>query len=230
MMVLKRGNALRQNIAPLAIPGKAYQFGFHVKMSNVQSINMRIVVRMRFKNNDTSENGVCRRPVCNLWARPLTRTIRNSGGWQEVVTEEFEMFGNYTEWDGEVDFILFQMVATNMNPAGEYAVTDFRVFGDDYTDAPSQSLAPSGSPTNLFRQHIGYVVRYAGEVRTVTRYPFQIDKTGEILDMTGSVEYQLCEVDEVEGKKAEFPNRMNFFIDGKCQPIRNGNPTVSIYQ
>ena len=38
--------------------------------------------------------------------------------------------------------------------------------------------------------------------------------------MDGSTEYELCQVDEVEGKWGVFPNRMNFIVDGKCVAIR----------
>ena len=75
--------------------------------------------------------------------------------------------------------------------------------GDDYSVAPSSSVAPSAAPTNLEEEHISYIVRYAGEVRTVINYPFQVDKTGVVLAMDGSRDYELCEVDEVEGRKAE---------------------------
>ena len=48
-----------------------------------------------------------------------------------------------------------------------------------------------------------------------------MDKTGELLPMDGSKEYQLCGVvDEVEGRKVEFPNRMNFFLGGRCIPSK----------
>ena len=128
----------------------------------------------------------------------------NSGGWQHVVTEAFDMFdSNYMQWDGTFDFISFEMTTKNMGSVGEYAVADFEVYGEDYTNAPSQSLSPSQSPTNLYEELIGYVVRYAGEVRTVIRQPFQVDQTGEVLAMDGSTEYHLCELDEVEGRKAE---------------------------
>jgi hypothetical protein len=46
-------------------------------------------------------------------------------------------------------------------------------------------------------------VKYAGEVRTVINYPFQIDSTGEVLASDGIAEYQLCDVDEVEGRKSD---------------------------
>lgn len=87
---------------------------------------------------------------------------------------------------------------------------------------------PSSSPTNLIHEDIAYIVRYAGEVRTIIRHPFQIDETGEVLPMNGSVSYQLCEVDEVEGRLAEYPNRMNFKIGNRCLKIRGGNPTVDL--
>ncbi|KAL7554934.1 hypothetical protein ACHAWF_018496 [Thalassiosira exigua] len=228
VMVVKRGRVLRQNVLPYTVPGKAYQFGFRSKITGTDSVEMRIIVRMRFRNNDL-ENGPCPRAVCNFNVRPLRRTIRASDGWDDVISQEFDMF-NYTELEeyGEPDFILFQLFAVNMDPAGELSVASFENFGDDYTDAPSMSLAPSSAPSNLIQQHIAYIVKYAGEVRTIVRAPFQMDNTGEVLAMDGSREYQLCEVDEVEGLKAEFPNRMNFFINGRCSPIRGGNPTVDL--
>ena len=77
------------------------------------------------------------------------------------------------------------------------------MLGNDFTDAPSRSLVPSGSPTNLYEEEVGYVVRYAGEVRIVIRQLFQIDRTGEVLPSNGTEEYELCLVDEVEGRKSE---------------------------
>jgi hypothetical protein len=158
---------------------------------------------MKFINNDVI-NGPCSKPVCNLYERPLTRNIKCAGGgWQEVVTEQFEMFGNYTKWNGSVEFILVQITSKNMNATGEYSIAGFQDLGGEYSDAPSSSVAPSAAPTNLEEEHIAYIVRYAGEVRTVINYPFQVDKTGEVLAMDGSRDYELCEVDEVEGRKAE---------------------------
>jgi hypothetical protein len=126
------------------------------------------------------------------------------------------------------NIILFYLFTRNLSAAGKYSLANFEVLSEDYTDAPSASLAPSFSPTNLVQQHVAYVVNYAGEARTIVRAPFQLDKTGEILSMAPNAEYQLCEVDEVEGRKAVELNRMNFFIGGRCQPIRHGNPTVDI--
>ena len=97
-----------------------------------------------------------------------------------------------------------------MSPDAELEVGAFADVTGNYSEAPSASLAPSSSPTNLFVQHVGYVVRYAGEVRTVIRYPFQIDTTGEVLNMNGRREYELCEVDEVEWTKAEVSSRESF--------------------
>ncbi len=39
---------------------------------------------------------------------------------------------------------------------------------------------------------------YAGEIRTVTFYPYKIDSTGEALAMNSTRQYQLCDVDEGE--------------------------------
>lgn len=46
---------------------------------------------------------------------------------------------------------------------------------------------------------VGYVVRYANEIRTIVGAPFIVDSTGEELPMDGSMEYELCDADEVEG-------------------------------
>src|SRR5210317_1754517 len=67
--------------------------------------------------------------------------------------------------------------------------------------------------------NIRYVIRYAGEIRTMTTYPLQLD-TGELLVMDGVRQYELCQVDEVEGKYGIYPNRMNFVVGGKCRAIR----------
>jgi hypothetical protein len=116
------------------------------------------------------------------------------------------MIANFTEWNGSVEIITFQMTAKNMNATGEYSIAGFKELDYDYTYAPSTSFAPSSHPTNLEEEQIAYIVSYAGKVRTVIKYPFQIDSTGEVLAMNGTQEYQLCEVDEVdevEGRKAE---------------------------
>lgn len=202
VMIMTRGKRLNQDVLATAKPLTKYQFSFMAKLSNMASVDVRIMIRLKFLNDDL-KNGVCGRKACNFFVSPLKRTIhRGDGGWQEIVTEEFEMFGNWTEWSGRPDFLLFQLTTRDMDPDGELAIMGFEDLGDTYTDAPSMSLAPSAGPTNLVQQHIGYVVRYAGEVRTVLKAPFQIDKTGEVLDMEGNTEYQLCEVDEVEGRMA----------------------------
>jgi len=76
--------------------------------------------------------------------------------------------------------------------------------------------------------NVAYIVRYAGEVRTIMRHPFQVDLTGEVLPMDGSRGYNLCDVDEVEGRLAEFPNRLSIMYQKNCVRLRGGNPTVSI--
>lgn len=106
-----------------------------------------------------------------------------------------------------------------MNAGGELHVADFRMVQDEYTSPPSTSVSPSLAPSNLFQENIGYVLKYAGQVRTVIREPFQIDNTAEVLPMDGTVSYRLCMVDEVEGDKAGFPNRMNFLINDKVRYV-----------
>jgi hypothetical protein len=102
-------------------------------------------------------------------------------------------------------------------------IAGFQDLGDDNTMAPSMSMMPSTSPTNLVQEHIAYVVRYAGEVRTVINYPFQVDITGEVLPMNGSKAYELCKADEVEGRKVQSPNGLGFLIGNVCKSIRHGN-------
>jgi hypothetical protein len=212
VMVLKRGKILRQNILPRVVLGQPYQFGFWTSITGVSKIDFRVIMRLRFKNT-AAPNGPCRRAVCNFNKRALAKRIGSAGGqWQQVVTPKFDLPWNYTAWPGEIDFILFQLLAKNLNNAGEFSVANFEMIGDEYTDAPSSSMAPSNSPTNLVQTHLGYVVRYAGEVRTVVRAPFQIDKTGEVLQMTPGKEYRLCEVDEVEGRKAEVRRDCSSFV------------------
>ena len=102
---------------------------------------------------------------------------------------------------------MFQVYAWNMTEGATLHIADFEDVEEDYTPAPSESFAPSSSPSNMIQDNVGYVIKYAGEVRTVVQAPFQIDGTGEVLPMDGSQTYKLCEVDEVEGSKAPFPNR-----------------------
>ncbi len=88
----------------------------------------------------------------------------DGGKWQQVISDKFSLFGNYTDWDpyGEVKFIMFQLLTKNMAPAGECSVTNFQVFREGFTAAPTKSLSPSKSPTNLLQDHVGFVVKYAG--------------------------------------------------------------------
>ena len=159
---------------------------------------------------------------------------------------------NYTSWEdvGRVEFVLLNVFPLNMRYGGQLHITAFEAAGEDYTFAPTMTQAPSVSPSSLFKDKVAYVLRYAGEIRTVVYSPFQIENTGEILPMDGTVSYRLCMVDEVEGSKAEFQNRMNFLIDEQvsgqicptrryfntksnhhkqqCVSIRYGNPSVRL--
>ena len=224
---LRRGKRMMQNIVERAIPGDKYQFAFWAKFSGAPSVKTNVILRMRFKNDDLV-NGPCKRAICNIFVRPLTTTIESNGRqWQRIVSDEFTMFGNYTEWLGEPTFILFTVFTRDMATTGELLVSNFEfmgkhsVTGELFTEAPTISPAPSLQPSNLAAPpNMAYIVRYAGDIRTVINYPFQVDNTGEVLPMDGSKEYQLCEVDEVEGQYGIFPNRMSFLIGGKCVPIR----------
>jgi hypothetical protein len=203
VMVFKQGNILSQNILRNVIPGMSYRFKFMTKITNVDSVDMVISIRVKFDNNDLTTNGPCNKAICNLYMHPLRRNIRRGGGeWQEVITDEVTI-SNWTQWNGTINFVSFQMTDKGMNSIGEYSVAGFEELGTDYTLAPSVSFSPSSSPTNLEEDNVAYVVKYAGEVRTVINYPFQIDSTGEVLAMEVNKEYQLCDVDEVEGRKSE---------------------------
>jgi hypothetical protein len=202
VMVFKPGNILSQNILKNVIPGKSYRFRFMTKITNVDSVDMVISIRVKFNNRDLTINGPCNKAICNFYMHPLRRNIRGGGGWQEVVTDQVTI-SNWTQWNGTIDFVSFQMTDKGMNSIGEYSVAGFEELADDYTFAPSVSFAPSSSPTNLVEDNVAYIVKYAGEVRTVINYPFQIDSTGEVLASDGIAEYQLCDVDEVEGRKSD---------------------------
>ena len=224
---MKRGKRLMQNIVSRAIPGDTYQFAFWAKLSGTPSVDTRVIVRMRFENDDLV-NGPCGKPVCNLFLRPLSEIIESNGRkWQRIVSDEFQMFGNYTEWAGKPTFILFTMYTKNMDTTGELLVSNFEFIGEHsltgetHTYSPTVTTVPSLQPSNMVApDYIRYIVRYAGDIRTMINYPFQVDGTGEILPMDGSKQYQLCEIDEVEGKYGIFPNRMGFLIGGRCVAIR----------
>ena len=232
-MILSSGKSMRQNVIDTAVEDETYQYSFLMKLVNVESVNLRIVMRMRFENNDV-ENGPCKREVCNFFRRALARNIyatEENNGWQRVMTSRVHLFGNYTEWDGNVDFILMQVFPSEPLPeGGEIHIADFTEENPELISmAPSISTSPSSSPTNLFDDNVAYIVRYAGEIRTIMRHPFQVDLTGEILPMDGSRKYNLCDADEVEGRVAEFPNRLSVMYQKNCVRLRGGNPTVSAF-
>lgn len=231
-MVLPSGKVMRQNIVDTAVEDETYQFSFLMKLVNVESVNLRIVMRMRFENNDV-ENGPCKQEVCNFFRRALARDFsatKENNGWQRVITSRVHMFGNYTQWNGNVDFILMQVFPSEPLPeGGEIHIADFQEEEPEViTFAPSTSANPSSSPTNLVYPDLAYIVRYAGEIRTIMRRPFQVDLTGEILPMDGSRGYNLCDVDEVEGRLSDFPNRLSITYKENCVRLRGGNPTVSV--
>lgn len=226
-MQLKKGQVLRQEITDTAIPGEHYSFGMWVRLVNsARPITLKVIIRMRFTNNDRVY-GPCKNPICNLYERPVTATIRPNGEeWQYVIAQDFDMYGNYTEWDGTVDFILFQVTTNGLANAASLLISSFHDL-NVVSVPPSMSLVPSFSPTTLDVEDVAFIVRYAGLIRTVVKRPFQIDETGEVLPMDGSVEYVLCEVEEIEGSTSENWKGLGFVVDGKCARIRGGNPTVS---
>jgi hypothetical protein len=172
--------------------------------------------------------GPCKNPICNLYVRPVHATIKaGSDNWQHIVADDFEMYGNYTAWDGKVDFILFQATAQGIPNSGLLRIANFHDL-QATSVPPSMSLVPSSSPTTLTVEDVAYIVSYAGSVRTVLKSPFQIDATGEVLPMDGSVEYELCQVDEVEGSLSDSPKGLGFIVDNNCEAIRGGNPSVSL--
>ena len=222
-MVLNPNKVLRQNVLLKLKPAASHQFAFWIWIANGDTVDLRVMLRMKFTNFDQKDSICPPRKVCNMFKRPVAQKIRGTGKWEQVISEEFDMFGSYPEWEtkGEVNFILFQLFTRRIKSGGEIRVANFEEVNEDFTYAPSFSMAPSSSPTNTVAENAAYVVKYAGEVRTIVRHPFQVDNTGEILPMDGSEEYQLCEVDEVEGRKIEYPNRMNFFLNGRCQQSKS---------
>jgi hypothetical protein len=110
VMEIEKGQVLRQDILASATPGESYSFGFWVRLLNSnRPVTVKIILRMRFQNNDRIY-GQCKNPICNLYERPVTVSIpAGSDTWQHIIADNFEMYGNYTAWDGKVDFILFQV-------------------------------------------------------------------------------------------------------------------------
>lgn len=227
VMQIKKGQILRQEVSASAIPGEKYSFGFWVRLLNSnRDVTLKIILRMRFQNKDRVY-GPCKNPICNLYERPVQTTIAaGSDQWQHIIAEDFEMYGNYTAWDGKLDFIMFQITTQGMPNSASLRIANFHDLQANSVP-PSTSLVPSFSPTTLGLEDVAYIVRYAGFVRTLVKNPFQIDATGEVLPMDGSVEYELCGVEEVEGSLSELPKGLSFIIDGSCTSIRGGNPTVS---
>jgi len=229
VMSLKKGQVLRQEISFSATPGELYSFGLWARLLNSnRPVTLKIILRMRFQNNDQMY-GPCKNPICNLYERPVTKTLQpGRDSWQHIIADDFEMYGDYTTWDGKVDFILFQVTTTGLSTTASLRIANFHDL-KEFSVPPSVSLVPSFAPSTLNVQDVAYIVRYAGLIRTVLKRPFQIDETGEVLPMDGSVEYVLCEVEEVEGRLSESSKGLSFVIDDKCTRIRGGNPTVSFF-
>ena len=227
VMQIKKGQVVRQEVSQSAIPGEKYSFGFWVKLLNSnRDVTLKVILRMRFQNNDRMY-GPCKNPICNLYERPVRTTIAaGSEAWKHITADDFEMYGNYTTWDGKVDFILFQVTTQGMPNSGSLRIANFHDLKQDSVP-PSLSLVPSYAPTTLHVEDVAYIVRYAGLVRTVMKHPFQIDSTGEVLPMDGSVEYSLCDVEETEGSLSNLTKGLGFIVDGRCTNIRGGNPSVS---
>ena len=192
---------------------------------------MFVRFRLKARNRNLSP---CRKRTCNFYRRVLKKTVKaGDGRWKQIVVDKIDMFrreaelhlgarSNYTSWsdNGRIDFIMFQVYGHNMDAGGELRLADFETIDPHtYTSAPTVTTIPSLSPSILQTSNIGYVLRYAGEVRTVVRSPFQVDKTGERLPMDRN--YRLCGgTDEIIG------GRLNVRYKEKCVAIRGGNPEV----
>ena len=112
VMVMRKGQELRQNILHNVELGQQYKIRFLVNVQGADQIDMRIRVRLRFRNNDL-ENGPRNKVICNFFSYALRKKIQNTGGWQHIATDKFDMFdSDIMPWDGTVDFILFQMYLT----------------------------------------------------------------------------------------------------------------------
>ena len=125
VMVLKSGQILRQDVLDTAVPDEKYRMSFWAKLVGVESVDVKIVLRMRFSNNTDLVYGPCARKVCLLYERLLRTKLTGSGSWERVVTEDINMFGNYTDWGGNVDFILFEFTAKDMPAWAELRVSNF---------------------------------------------------------------------------------------------------------
>lgn len=104
-----------------------------------------------------------------------------------------------------------------MTEGAELHLADFGLVGEDYTMSPTTSVSPSMAPSTLHDDNVGYIVRYAGEIRTIVRWPFQIDKTGEVLPMDGTRKYRLCgSVNEMQGSEMRFLVEAKVSLDRRC--------------
>lgn len=95
VMILGRSRVLRQDIQFSATGGQKYQIAFWVKLENTKTVDLRIMLRMKFTNFD-NKNGLCNpRKVCNFFVRPLAKKVTGTGGWQHVITDEFDFFSKF---------------------------------------------------------------------------------------------------------------------------------------
>ena len=84
-----------------------------------------------------------------------------------------------------------------------------------------------GHVLEVERIESAYVLRFAGQVRTVVRKPFELVRNGEELPMDDA-SYKLCLVDEIEGSARDYPDRLAFLINDVCELVRGGNPTIDL--
>ena len=252
--VLQPGKVLRQNIVKNAVPEEKNKFSFMVKLSGVQETVITIKLRMRFVLDGGTVENYYETPVTTTivndgsgsWQKVFSDeftmfgpykmwsgypnfiwfTVSHStGAGGELRIANFRKYSDL--FSRHISYSLFLLTLFRFYPSPHRFYCLILEMENDSTTAPTDSLVPSSSPTTLSNENTAYIIRYAGEIRTVIKHPFQIDGTGEVLPMDSSARYTLCDVDEFEGALAKYPaNKMSFFINDQCRNIRGGNPTV----
>ena len=116
-MSLRRGKVLRQKVLVRVAPNTPHTLSFWTSVTGVNHVDLRVVMRLRFKN-EAGEDGPCRRAVCNFNQRALAKRVGSANGaWQKVIIPNFTLPWNYTELEGQTDFVLFQLLAGDQVPA-----------------------------------------------------------------------------------------------------------------
>ena len=102
-LVLEQNDRLFQYIHPSLVSGSKAQLSFWVKMTGVQSFDLKMELFLRFANNDLV-GGPCTNSFCSEIIHPINKIIDTPGEWKQVFTDPISIW-DFDSWDGEVTYV-----------------------------------------------------------------------------------------------------------------------------